>query len=330
VTVPPVETGLVSAIVPVFNRPALLREAVASVFAQTYRPVEVIVVDDGSTDETPQVCAELQARHAELRVLRVSNGGPGRAREAGRVLARGEFLQYLDSDDLLEPRKFELQVAALRARPECGICYCATYEHDVGAAPEPRPSAATGESWETLFPRLLAGRLWQTVTPLVRRSLSDAAGPWSELRQEEDWEYDARLGAAGARLCRVPEFLASFRHHGGPRAGGGSLGDPEKMRGRQRAHVSIYGLARRAGVGTGDPYMQRYARELFLLARQAGASGLRDESRELFDLARAASGAGRARGWDFRLYRALATLVGWRAAGRLSCWSDRFRPARAA
>jgi glycosyltransferase involved in cell wall biosynthesis len=122
-------SDLVSTIIPVYNRPQMLREAVASVLAQTYRPIEIIVVDDGSTDETPRVAEALAAEHPEeIRFVRKENSGPGPTREAGRQMARGEFIQYLDSDDLLRPRKFEIMVRALRERPNAepptGISAC--------------------------------------------------------------------------------------------------------------------------------------------------------------------------------------------------------------
>ena len=88
-------TGLVSTIIPVYNRPVLLREAVESVLRQTYRPIEVIIVDDGSTDDTGRVAEELAARDLDvIRALHIANGGPGVAREAGRQVAQGEFIQY--------------------------------------------------------------------------------------------------------------------------------------------------------------------------------------------------------------------------------------------
>lgn len=316
---------LVSTIIPVYNRAAMLREAVACVLAQTYRPIEIVLVDDGSTDDTPQVCRDLVDAHPGVVVVVVQeNAGPGAAREAGRRRARGEFLQYLDSDDWLHPHKFERQVAALRERPECGAAYCKTHEYVVGKDPGDVASFRTGERLDALFPELLSGRIWQTVTPLYRHSVADAVGPWTDLRQEEDWEYDARVAALGTRLVWVPEFLADHRHHDGPRAGGNSLHDPVKMRWRYEAHVLIYRHARRAGIGAADPHRQRFARALFLLARQCGAVGLAAESRELFDLAREA-GAERGRHWDFRLYRAAAAVLGWHRAGRLTCWADRWR-----
>jgi glycosyltransferase involved in cell wall biosynthesis len=318
--------GLVSTIVPVYNRAAMLREAVACVLAQTYRPIEVLIVDDGSTDDTQQACTELAIANPEVvHVIRQGNGGPGLAREAGRRKARGEFLQYLDSDDWLHPDKFARQVAALRECPDCGVSYCKTREYVIGDPPGDKPSFLTGQRLDALFPDLLSGRVWQTVTPLFRRAVTDKAGPWSKLRQEEDWEYDARVAALGTRLAWVPEFLADFRHHSGPRAGGDSLHDPLKMRWRFEAHELIYQHARRAGVGFDDPHMQHYARELFLLARQCGGAGLANESHELFDLAREASGEKRRQRWDFRLYRAAAAALGWCAAGRLACWADRIR-----
>lgn len=319
--------GLVSTIIPVLNRGPLLREAVASVLAQTHRPVEVIIVDDGSTDDTPAVYQELAARSADtLRVVRQPNGGPGVARETGRQLARGEFLQYLDSDDLLLPDKFKRQLAALREHHECGVAYCYTRYYRIGEAPLDRPWKGSGRTVETMFPSFLAERWWDTPNPLYRRSVCDAAGPWSTLRLEEDWEYDCRVAALGTRLVHCREYLVDVRDHGDGRLSGGAALDPIRLSHRARAHRLIYQHARRAGLRPEEPHMQRFARELFLLSRQCGAAGLAGESRTLFDLAREASGANRARRLDFRLYRAAAAFLGWGAVGRFACWTDRWRP----
>jgi hypothetical protein len=304
----------------------MLREAVDCVLKQTYRPIEIIIVDDGSGDDTGAVADSLARAWPDVvRVLHQANAGPGLAREAGRLLARGEFLQYLDSDDLLDPRKFDIQVGALREHADCGIAYCWTQETGPPPVRTDVPVARTGEEIPTIFPTLLSGRLWYTPSPLFRRAVLDQAGPWTSLRQEEDWEYDARLGLLGCRLAWQPQWLATVRHHESHRAGGGSLGDPAKMRGRAESHRLIYQHARRHGVASDDPHMQRFARELFLLARQCGAAGLHEEARGLFDLAREASLPERRKGWDFRVYEALAGTIGWAAAGRLACWADRFR-----
>jgi hypothetical protein len=106
--------------------------------------------------------------------------------------------------------------------------------------------------------------------------------------------------------------------------------DTAAWRDRARAHSLIFGHATRAGIGASAPEMQSFSRELFLLSRQCGAAGLAEESKSLFELAREACGRPRSRGWDFRLYRALAAVSGWSAAGRLACWGDRLRRARIA
>ena len=323
--------GLVSIILPVFNRAGLVQEAFESAVSQTYSNIEIILVDDGSTDCTVGVLEKLRQTHPEIvRVIRQENAGPGVARETGRRNALGEFIQYLDSDDLCHPTKVETQVAALRANPDCGVAYCKTREYRLGEPANDTPARQTGRHIATLFPNLLSGRIWATLTPLYRRKVCDEVGPWTDLRQEEDWEYDARLAATGTRLVWCAEFLADVRHHGGERASGGSLHNSNLMRARYLAHRLVFQHASRAGVETSNPHMQRYSRELFLLSRQCGSRGLVEESRDLFSIARAACGLVRARRLDFRLYRGAAACLGWRAVGRISCWLDQFRCARPA
>lgn len=317
---------LVSTIIPVYNRPTLLKEAVQSVLDQTYRPIEIIIVDDGSTDETPKVADGLAALHpSEIRVIHQKNGGPGLAREAGRKLARGEFIQYLDSDDILLPKKFELQVAGLKANPECGVAYGWTrYRHSNGFA-EDNPWKRSGKKVETMFPSFLLLRWWDTPTPLYRKTFCDEAGEWTDLRLEEDWEYDCRIAALGGRLHYCNDFVVEVRDHGQGRLCKGSAFDPERLSHRAAAHALILGHAQKAGITENYPEMQHFARELFLLSRQCGAAGLAKESEGLFHLAKIASGKTRSKGWDFRIYESFALVLGWTFMGRIACYSDRLR-----
>lgn len=320
---PIIVPDLVSTIIPAYNRPALVREAVQSVLEQTHRPIEIIIVDDESTDDTPARIRELVYAYPEIiRTVRQENGGPGVARETGRKLAHGEFIQYLDSDDLLLPRKFEKQVAMFHRHPDTGVAYCKTYEVEIGAELAGAPSARTGERFTNLFPHLLTGRIWQTATPLFRRSLSDRVGPWTNQRQEEDWEYDSRIAALRTQLVWNDEFLCVHRHHGGERAGGNSLGDPVKMRWRANTQRLLFERATETGIDCKCPEMQQFSRSLFLLARQCGAAGLGGESRRLFELSRTASGPERALARDFQVYRLLTTFFGWRLVGRICCRLD--------
>ena len=317
---------LVSTIIPVHNRAELLPEAVESVIAQTYRLIEIVIVDDGSTDDTPKVCQQLAGRYPDIvRVAAQSNGGPGAARNTGVELANGEFIQYLDSDDLLAPRKLERQIAALKENPDCGVAYCKTRQYWKGKKPKDIASARTGEKLETLFPDLLTGRCWRTLTPLYRRDVIERVGPWTALRNEEDWEYDARLAALGIRLVWCDEFLADVRSHDGVHACEGDGNEVGKMKDRCQAHVLIHSHARRAGITSDNPHMQHFARELFLLARQCGAVGLAEESRRLFETAREASGSERSKGLDFRVYRGVTACVGWNLVGSLATWFDHIR-----
>jgi glycosyltransferase involved in cell wall biosynthesis len=304
----------------------LLREAVASVFAQSYRPIEIIIIDDGSEDDTPETADALAREYpGDVRVLHQRNAGTGLAREAGRVVARGEFIQYLDSDDVLLPDKFALQVAGFRANPGCGVAYGFTrYRHADGRT-EARPWKGSGTRVEAMFPSFLQSRWWDTPTPLYRASVCDAAGPWTSLRVEEDWEYDCRIAALGTKLSYCESYVAEVRDHGGGRLSRENALDPERFSHRARAHRLIYEHATRAGITAEVPEMQHFARELFLLSRQCGAAGLASESRELFYLAKKSSGITRARSVDFKLYRFAAGILGWSLVGRLACWTDRVR-----
>ena len=318
--------GLVSTIIPVYNRAGMLREAVASVFAQTYRPIEIIIVDDGSTDDTRQAADELAHTHPhEIRVIHQSNTGPGPAREAGRQALRGEFIQYLDSDDLLLPEKFKKQVAGLREHPECGVSYGKTRFVEKGKASEDVAWKRTGEEILSMFPSFLESRWWGTSTPLYRRDVTDFAGPWVDLWNEEDWEYDCRIAAQDVRLHYVADFVSEERKHSGDRLSTSGSRDPSKLKHRAQAHALILGHAQRAGIGEDEPEMQHFGRELFLLSRQCGAAGLANESKQLFELAKRASGESRARGWDFKLYGFLASIAGWTRLGKMACYSDTIR-----
>jgi len=318
--------GLVSTIIPVFNRPRLLREAVASVVAQTYRPIEIILVDDGSTDDTPEVVKTLHEKHPEyIRTVRIDNTGPGLAREAGRLIAQGEYIQYLDSDDLLLERKFELQVKGLLAHSECKVSYGMTRFRHADGGVEPTPWKRSGERIAEMFPSFLKSRCWSTSNPLYRASVCDIAGPWSNLKTEEDWEYDCRVAAIGVPLYFVAEYVCEMRDHYGHRLSKDRSRVSEQFRHRLEAHKRIYRHARNAGIDEQFPEMQHFARECFLLARQSGAAGLSTESRVFFELARTASGIRRKKKLDFLIYRVGAAFLGWELMGTLSVQLDKLR-----
>jgi hypothetical protein len=316
------EQDLVSTIIPVFNRADLLREAVASVLAQTHRPIEILIVNDGSQDDTATVAEELAHGSADpIRVIHQGNAGPGAARQRGLEASRGEFIQYLDSDDLLLPGKFAAQVGALRRSGHCQISYGPSFEENHAVLPVQRrgPMRATGEPRERLFPQLLVERWWTTSSPLYRRGLLMQIGPWEPWINEEDWEYDARAAATDAPLAWVSEPVSVRRIH----LSGGNLSDngcedPLKLSHRALAQASLFRCARQAGVSLAAPEMRHFARAAFLLSRQCALAGMPSVSASLYDLACKASTPSRRLAPDLLLYGILASLVGWERSAVLS------------
>src|SRR5436190_9018266 len=111
----------VSVVIPTYNYARYLGAAIDSALQQTHAPLEVIVVDDGSTDDTPRL---LDGYGDRIRVIRQKNSGVAAARNAGVREARGELIAFLDSDDLWKPRKLELQIARFEADPGLGLVHC--------------------------------------------------------------------------------------------------------------------------------------------------------------------------------------------------------------
>lgn len=325
----PMIPNLVSTIIPVFNRPAMLREAVASVLEQTYQDVEVIIVDDGSTDDTPRVGEELMRQNPDrVFFLRKENSGPGPSREMGRQAARGEFLQYLDSDDRLLPNKFADQVRVLRKHEECDISYGITRLIDQTGTILADPFRWTHRNIPHLFPGLLVDRWWCTHTPLYRRRLTDRIGPWCDMRWSQDWEYDARAGALSAKLINCGTCVSEHRHHDGVRQTSQACWttDPIRLSNRVRLLTSLWNNSLLAGIGeTNCPERLHFARWCFAIARQCSSQGLNSEANELLRLAEDSAGSQRAALRGVGTFRWLVSTVGQRAAGRIFGLAERIK-----
>ena len=310
---PEIVSNLVSTIIPVHNRPVMVREAVESVLAQTYRPIEVIVADDGSTDETPDVGRALEREcPGVVRYVWNPKRGAGPARESGRQLARGEFIQHLDSDDRLLPDKFAVQVKALRDNPSCGAAYGFIRFCPEDEPPRVAPFKLTGETRDYLFPRLLIDRWWNTTCPLFRRSVCDAVGPWTDLQYSQDWEYDARVGSLGTRLTHTRAFVCEQRQHSAKRqtGHGGWLEAPDRV----RFFSLLCAHATKAGVPTNCPEMRHFSRWVFAEARFCAIEGHTQVASRLLALAvRTAE-----RPTALRAYGVLAHVAGWATWARTS------------
>ena len=198
---------MISVIIPTYNRRDLLPETLASVWAQTDVQLEVIVVDDGSTDGT---WAYLQAQPV-IPVSLPHSGVPAAARNAGLDRARGEFIAFLDSDDIWEPTALARLSASLEAAPHPGFAFCDyTYFGEAGGDDHlPAAARLSGD----LFERLLISDFLVTGGLLIRRWAIEAVGDFDvRCRVAEDWDYWLRL-AARFPAVYVDQRLVRLRAH---------------------------------------------------------------------------------------------------------------------
>jgi glycosyltransferase involved in cell wall biosynthesis len=187
----------VSVIIPTYNRVGCLREAVDSVLSQGFRGFELIVVDDGSTDETPQLLREYGD---SIRVLRQENRGVSAARNAGIAAGRGELIAFLDSDDIWLPGKLACQVDFFRQNPELLICQ--TEELWVKNGRRVNPGQRHRKRGGMIFEPSLELCLVSPSAVMLRRELFDRVGFFAEhLPACEDYDLWLRVS------CRFPVGL---------------------------------------------------------------------------------------------------------------------------
>jgi glycosyltransferase involved in cell wall biosynthesis len=196
-------TLLVSVVIPTYNRAGTIARAVDSVLAQTWRPLEVIVVDDGSTDQTGEILADYGDR---IRLIRQNNRGPGAARNTGIQAASGQIISFLDSDDIWLPDKTERQVNLLQRTYVAGVRCCVCNARMVTGAGQ--ATTSFGVAW--LNPAIAEG-LWRNPTEIlltrfllfnqvvaVWREALDQTGYFrTDLNILEDYDMALRLSLTG-------------------------------------------------------------------------------------------------------------------------------------
>ncbi len=202
----------VSVVIPAYNAERTLGETLASAVGQTFEDLEILVVDDGSKDATADIARG--DGDERVRVLSTPNRGVAEARNLGIGEARGQFIAFLDSDDVWKPSKLERQVTLLRARPEVGLCFTAAMRGDA----EGRPIAAMPVSERRdycealLLHSMVAGCISSGV---VRRDLAlDLGGFDPRFSQSADWDFWLRLSRVTS-LAPLADPLLVYRTHAG-------------------------------------------------------------------------------------------------------------------
>ena len=199
----------VSVVIPCFNAAKFLPAAIDSVLSQDFRDVEVLVVDDGSTDGTELL---MVGRGSPVRYLRQANAGVSVARNHGIAESRGRLVAFLDADDTWLAGKLSKQVAALDSCPSCRVCYSAFVVVDWELRPlEIRRSVRGASTLESL---LTCGNVVGSVCTVVgERSLLTSAGSFdASLSQCADWDLWVRL-AASTEFLYLDEPLVTYRQH---------------------------------------------------------------------------------------------------------------------
>ncbi len=206
----------ISVIIPTYNCAALLPRAIRSAYAQTLPPAEVVVVNDGSTDDTAQVLEELAPTlPANFVYENKLNGGEASGRNRGVELATGEFVAFIDQDDVWHPEKLERQMKLFEQDPELGLTFTAKTQ-------------ISGESSETVGPRdwdtapehalreLMIGCCITPSTVVARKRVLEAAGPFDEsLWLGCDWTMWLNVATNGERIGYEPTPLTDYYVHGG-------------------------------------------------------------------------------------------------------------------
>ena len=211
--------GLVSVVIPTCNRSEILMETLDSIVTQGFRPIQVVVVDDDSTDDTEARVQELKSRlpdGMEILYLKQDKAGGPAARNRGACRASGEFLVFMDDDDVFSKNFFSSHMETLRLHPEANLAWCRWQrfrregDHYLVLDNKGEYPATAASPWEAF----LLG--WELLLQscVLRRDLVREVGPWKlHLKKSQDLDYKARLLAADCRLVETQGANVFYRLH---------------------------------------------------------------------------------------------------------------------
>lgn len=199
---------IVSVIIPTYNRADSVPEAIDSVLRQSFQDLEVIVVDDGSSDDTERALGSFG--DSRLRYLRQENSGVSVARNRGILAAKAKHIAFLDSDDVCMPNRLSLQLSSLRQTPDAGLVY-GWYFVEGG---ENTRRLIMSCSRDTSLRELILGPVFHWSTTLIEKDWLLKVGLYDEkMRVGGDWDLSLRLLLEGCRMVCVAKPLSIVRHH---------------------------------------------------------------------------------------------------------------------
>jgi glycosyltransferase involved in cell wall biosynthesis len=227
-------SGLVSVIIPAFNAERHIAQTLESVLAQSYRRLEVIVVDDGSEDRTSDIARDFVRKDSRLKVLYQPNRGVAAARNRAIAESNGEFIAPIDADDQWCPSKVQRQVETLSNSPSIvGLVYVWSQRIDESNAVVGQCSGRHIEG-SVYLPLLIGNFIGNSSAPLIRRECFEAVGGYDEAFWRcnaqgcEDWDIYLRI-AERYRFSVIPDCLVRYRQ-----TAGGMSADTEKMKASHR------------------------------------------------------------------------------------------------
>lgn len=210
----PSRTPRICVIIPTYNRAAVLPEAIESVLAQRYQDFRILIVDDGSTDDTKAIVSQRFANLPRVSYMRQENAGPARSRNVAIRTSRSEFIAFLDSDDLWDPDKLQAQVLQMENNPGAGLSFtdAVLRDDEKGDRTLFVDHRFTGDT--TLHGLARAGFPIHTSCVMVRRDGVDSLGGFDEsFTFREDTDLWTRVIAAGSAVC-LNRSLTIVRIHG--------------------------------------------------------------------------------------------------------------------
>ncbi len=294
----------VSVVVPAYNVGSYIEEALVSLERQSFQDFEVLVVDDGSTDDTAQRIQPFCQRDSRFVLLQKPNGGLSSARNYGIRHARGEYIALLDGDDIYEPDKLSIHVALLDQQADVGVTYSASRAIRDDGRPTFMLLSGKPIHPDPLLALLCKNFIGHGSNAVFRRCLFDEVGEFDEtLRSSEDSDFWLRVAATQRwRFYREPQVLCGYR----VRPSGLSFNVAQMQQSRERVIEAAYRRSPervKPMLPTAYAYLYRYLARLSLTAKETA------KARDFIDRAWASD-----RSIFYRDPRSLLTLVSVRLA----------------